>query len=88
MSTQIINEDDLEFYSGMDKKNNKIFDSVHTKNMIFYDVIKQFPIKDKRKILSMMRLSNVNVDTLFPCYGITAGEFSTWFMLTGNGRKK
>jgi predicted transport protein len=58
------------------------------KNIIFFDVIKKFSIKDKRKILSLLRLSEINVDTLFPNYGITAGEFCTWIMLSGNSRKK
>jgi hypothetical protein len=35
-----------------------------------------------------MRLPEVGVDTLFPSYGITAGEFSTWAILAGTGRKK
>jgi hypothetical protein len=62
--------------------------STYRKNLVFYDVIKGFSVKDKRKILSLMRLPEVGVDTLFPSYGITAGEFSTWAILAGTGRKK
>ena len=62
--------------------------STYRKNLVFYDVIKGFSVKDKRKILSLMRLPEVGVDTLFPNYGITAGEFSTWTILADTGRKK
>ena len=62
--------------------------ATYRKNLIMYEVIKGFSVKDKRKILSLMRLPEVGVDTLFPMYGITAGEFSTWAMLAGHNRRK
>jgi len=62
----------------------------YKKNMVFYDVIKDFSVKDKRKVFAEMRTTNikVNIDTFFPQYGLTAGEFSTWAILTENNRKK
>jgi len=60
------------------------------KNVIFHDVIKDFSVKDKRRVFSDMRNTNipVNVNTFFPHYGFTSGEFSTWTILTESGRKK
>lgn len=65
-------------------------DLTYKKNMVFYDVIKDFSVKDKRKVFAEMRTTNikVNIDTFFPQYGLTAGEFSTWAILTENNRKK
>lgn len=57
---------------------------------ILHDVIKDFSVKDKRRVFAEMRTTslNVNSDTFFPQYGFTAGEFATWAVLTENNRKK
>ena len=64
--------------------------ATYRKNGVFHDVIKDFSIKDKRRVFSDMRNSNISVgvNTLFPRYGFTSGEFSTWTVLTENNRKK
>jgi hypothetical protein len=64
--------------------------STFRKYEILYDVIKDFSVKDKRRVFAEMRTTNINVtpDTFFPQYGFTAGEFSTWAVLTENNRKK
>lgn len=64
--------------------------STYQKNTIFYDFIKDFPPKNKRRVLSNMRNKDlpVNVDTFFPHHGFTVGEYSTWAILTVKNKKK
>jgi len=64
--------------------------ATYRKNLIFHDVIKDFSVKNKRRVFSDMRNTTiaVGVNTLFPRYGFTSGEFSTWTILTENNRKK
>ena len=64
--------------------------STYQKNTIFYDFIKDFPLKNTRRVLFNMRNKDlpVNVDTFFPHYGFTMGEYSTWAILTENNKKK
>jgi hypothetical protein len=59
------------------------------KNNILYELIINISIKDKRKIFTKMRTTPipVTIDTFFPPYGFTAGEFSTWAILTSDKRK-
>ena len=66
------------------------FEATFNKNVVFHDVIKDFSVKDKRRVFSDMRAAKVpiTVDTFFPRYGFTSGEFSTWTILTEGGRKK
>jgi len=62
----------------------------HRKYKVIYDVIKDFSVKDKRRVFAEMRTASIEVtpDTFFPQYGFTAGEFATWAVLTENNRKK
>ena len=66
------------------------FQATYNKNVVFHDVIKDFSVKDKRRVFSDMRAAVVpiTVNTFFPRYGFTSGEFSTWTILTEGGRKK
>ena len=66
------------------------YGATYNKNIVFHDVIKDFSVKDKRRVFSDMRAAKVpiTVDTFFPRYGFTSGEFSTWTILTEGGRKK
>ena len=66
------------------------FEATYKKNIVFHDVIKDFSVKDKRRVFSDMRAAVVpiSVNTFFPRYGFTSGEFSTWTILTESGRKK
>lgn len=57
---------------------------------VLYDVIKDFSVKDKRKVFAEMRTAHIEVtpDTFFPHYGFVAGEFAVFAVLTETNRKK
>lgn len=56
------------------------------KNML--KAISHLRIKDKRLLFVLMRSSpDLTVDTFFPAYGFTSGEFSVGHVLTENNRK-
>jgi hypothetical protein len=65
-------------------------EATYHKNNVFYDVIKEFSIKDKRRLFAQMKNSDllIEVDTFFPHYGFTCGEFSTWALITERNKKK
>ena len=45
--------------------------------------IESLRVKDKRQLFHIMRkTSNLSHDTFFPRYGVTAGEFSIWQILS------
>jgi len=45
--------------------------------------VEQLRVKDKRHMFHVMRKeSNLSHDTFFPYYGITAGEFAIWQILS------
>ena len=59
------------------------------KYIVLGNVVDKMRVRDKRHLFHLMRtLPNVNHDTLFPQYGITAGEFATWQVLSDNTRKR
>lgn len=62
------------------------------KYIILSCFIESLRVKDKRQIFHIMRKSNIDLDhdSFFPQYGITAGEFAVWQVLadTRKGRKK
>jgi uncharacterized membrane protein len=64
--------------------------ATYRKNIIFHEIIKDLSFRDKRKVFADMRNASINVtvDTLFPNYGFTVGDFSTLLMLSGGCRKK
>ena len=64
--------------------------ATYRKNVVFHDVIKDFSVKDKRRVFSDMRNAGIpiSVNTFFPRYGFTSGEFSAWTIVTEGGRKK
>lgn len=46
-------------------------------------------VKDKRSLFQIMRLTDdLNADTFFPQFGITAGQFAVFYVLVDNNRKK
>ena len=57
---------------------------------ILFNYIKDFSVKDKRRVFADMRTADIAVttDTLFPEFGFVAGEFSVFAVLTENSRKK
>lgn len=58
------------------------------KYQVMYEVLKVMRIKHKRRIFHLMReCEGLTINTFFPHFGITAGEFSTWHLLTENLRK-
>jgi len=64
-------------------------DCTWKKYVVLGNVVDKMRVRDKRHLFHLMRTQPVvNHDTLFPHYGITAGEFSTWQVLSDNTRKK
>jgi len=50
--------------------------------------IMSLQVKDKRCLFSIMRLTkNLTSNSFFPRYGITAGQFSVFYVLSENNRK-
>lgn len=59
------------------------------KYIVMYKHIERLRVKDKRYIFQIMRTqTDMNHDVFFPMYGLTAGEFSVWQVLSENIRKK
>ena len=59
------------------------------KYVVISNVVDRMRVRDKRHLFNLMRtLPEITHDTLFPQYGITAGEFSTWQVLSDNTRKR
>ena len=59
------------------------------KYIVQYRFVENLRVKDKRHIFYIMRNStNISNDTYFPNYGLTAGEFALWQVLSENIRKK
>lgn len=45
-------------------------------------------VRDKRNIFHLMReCEHITADTFFPEYGITAGDFATWYVLKDSRRR-
>ena len=60
----------------------------YRKTLVLQSFIDNLSIKSKRRLFKLMRESNdVSVGTFFPAYGLTAGEFSTWYVLGGAPRR-
>lgn len=53
------------------------------------DSIARLRVRDKRSLFLLMRMAadNLSVDTFFPTYGFTAGEFAVGQVLSENNRK-
>ena len=69
--------------------NNFQCEATYKKNDIFYNVVKDFSIKDKRRLFAEMKnCENINVNTFFPRYAFTVGEFALWTLLTERNKKK
>jgi hypothetical protein len=59
------------------------------KNEILMEVISNYTVKDKRNLFQYMKMDGeIHKDTLFPRYGVTAGEFCTYYLLTDDTRKR
>jgi hypothetical protein len=63
-------------------------EATYHKNLVLFDVIKEFSPKDKRRLFTNMRNQKMDVDSFFPHYGFTCGEFSTFAILSDNSRKR
>jgi hypothetical protein len=58
------------------------------KYQVMYDVIDNLRIKHKRRVFLLMReCETLSINSFFPHFGFTAGEFATWHLLTDNIRK-
>ena len=59
------------------------------KYVIMYRHVEALRVKDKRFIFQKMRtVDGMDHDTYFPCYGITAGEFAVWQILSERKSEK
>ena len=59
------------------------------KYMILSCFVESLRVKDKRALFHIMRKSeNLTHDTFFPSYGITAGEFAIWQILSENRKSR
>ena len=59
------------------------------KYMVLSCFIEALRVREKRHIFQIMRRSDqLSHDTFFPLYGVTAGEFSTWQVLTENRKTR
>lgn len=60
----------------------------YVKYCVIADVVERLSVKDKRRLFKLMRENvDVNVDAFFPAYGLTAGEFATWYVLSNGSRR-
>ena len=61
----------------------------YRKYQVIQNAVDILTIKAKRRLFKIMReTSLVNAGTFFPTYGLTAGEFSTWYVLSGSQRRQ
>lgn len=61
----------------------------YRKYQVIQNSVDILTIKSKRRLFKIMRETEmVNAGTFFPTYGMTAGEFSTWYVLSGVQRRQ
>ena len=59
------------------------------KYMVLSRFIEELRVREKRHIFQIMRRSSeLSHDTFFPEYGITAGEFAVWQVLSENRKTR
>ena len=59
------------------------------KYLVMASFMERLRIKDKRQLFHIMRHTDcLSHDTFFPSYGITAGEFSVWQVLSDSRRNR
>ena len=55
---------------------------VHMRYLLISQTVKNLPVKERRKIFTMMReKSKFDRHSFFPAHGITAGEFCVFHVL-------
>lgn len=60
----------------------------YRKYLVVQNVVDKLSIKAKRRLFRLMReTKDMHVGTFFPLYGLTAGDFSTWYILSGTTRR-
>ena len=64
-------------------------ESTYQKIAVMRDAIAHLEVRDKRSIFLLMRTAadQLTVDTFFPAYGFTAGEFAVGQVLAEHSRK-
>ena len=62
-------------------------DAQWRKTIVQFATVKTMKVKQKRLIFNAMRSTNTNIDTFFPAFGLTAGEFCL-FQILNETRKK
>ena len=61
----------------------------YRKYQIIEHAVDELTIKAKRRLFKIMRETTpIDASTFFPSYGLTAGEFSTWYVLGGSQRRQ
>lgn len=61
----------------------------YRKYIVIQNEVDKLSIKDKRRLFKIMRESDyIDANTFLPLYGLTAGEFSTWYVLAGSQRRQ
>lgn len=69
----------------MQNEHNFITYPTWKKYIVISCFVESLRVKDKRHLFHIMRKApNLNHDTFFPTYGITAGEFAIWQILSEN----
>lgn len=60
------------------------------KYLILSCFVEQLKVREKRHIFHIMRkhIDTLTHDSFFPQYGITAGEFATWQVLSENRKNR
>lgn len=59
----------------------------YMKYKLIQQQIESYVVGDKRKIFRLMRENKeTTVSSFFPHYGLTAGEFSVWYVLRASKR--
>ena len=67
---------------------DNITEITRAKQYAQFEALKLMKVKDKRSLFLTLRSAlDVTVDTFFPKYGITAGEFAVWQILAEYSRR-
>lgn len=82
------------FFAGKRKADDRVMSTLPNAGQMAYQrllALHKLPLnnKSKRDLYAFMRYAGgqLNVHTLFPLYGMTAGEFAVHQVLNGNHRK-
>lgn len=73
----------------MQREHNFITYPTWKKYIIISCYVESLRVRDKRQLFHIMRKSdNLSHNTFFPSYGITAGEFAIWQILSESRKSR